>query len=104
MYFAQRKNVSDTFFPLAVSEAHQIVRAILCRTASYPPVTPKPMITELKMQIPLCDLDAEKAQLEEALIRFVAMKADNSQRLMKEMAMKLFAVRALRLNNCIILF
>lgn len=50
------------------------------------------MITELKMQLPLCDLDAEKAQLEEALIRYVTLNVDNADRLMKEMAMKLFAV------------
>lgn len=44
------------------------------------------------MQLPLCDLDAEKAQLEEALIRYVTLNVDNADRLMKEMAMKLFAV------------
>lgn len=84
--------MSDTFFPLAVSERQQIVRAILCRAAAYPLISPKPMITELKMQLPLCDLDAEKAQLEEALIRYVTLNVDNADRLMKEMAMKLFAV------------
>lgn len=60
-------------------------------------ITPKPMVSELTMQIPLCDLESEKAQMEESLLRYVNMQADNSERLMKSMAMKLFAVSNLKL-------
>lgn len=54
------------------------------------------MVSELTMQIPLCDLESEKAQIEESLLRYANMQADNSDRLMKSMTMKLFAVSNLK--------
>lgn len=45
------------------------------------------------MQMPLCDLDSEKSQLEEQLLRFAGMDVANAERQMKEVAIKLFAVR-----------
>lgn len=77
---------------LDVSERSQIVRAILCRGAAHPVTTPKPMVHELPMQVPMCELDSEKSQLEESLLRFATLGADNAERHMKEVAIKLFAV------------
>ncbi len=54
--------------------------------------TPKPLVTELPMQIPLCDMDSEKSELEESLIRNANLQADAAEKNMKEIAMKLFAV------------
>lgn len=47
------------------------------------------------MQIPLYDLDTEKSQLEEQLLRVASMDVANSERLMKEVPIKLFAVSGL---------
>lgn len=95
MYFyliLQKKNESDNFFILEVSEHSQIIRAILCRGTSYPVITPKPMVSELPLKLPVCTLEAEKSLLEESLIRYANTQADNATNLMKEMAFKLFAV------------
>lgn len=53
---------------------------------------PRPMVTELPMQIPLCELDSDKSQLEETLIRYSTFNVDNSELVVKETATKLFAV------------
>lgn len=54
--------------------------------------TPKPLVTELPMQIPLCDMESEKSELEESLIRYANLQADGAEKQMKEISMKLFAV------------
>lgn len=88
----QCKNISDTYWVIDVCEQRQIVRAILCRGATHPVTTPKPIVQELPMQIPLCDMDSEKSQLEEQLLRVASMDVANAERQMKEVAIKLFAV------------
>lgn len=86
------KGASDNYFITDVSESKQIVRGILCRGSAYPLIVPKPMISELDMQIPLCDLEAEQSQLEEALVRCENYHVDEAERVVKENAIKLFAV------------
>lgn len=87
------KGASDNFFIIEVSEGQQIVRAILCRGSSYPHTTPKPMVSELPMQLPLCDIEADQSQLEETLVRNSIFNANDSDKTIKEIAIKLFAVR-----------
>lgn len=87
------KGASDSFFIIEASESAQIVRAILCRGTSYPVTTPKPMVSELKMQMPVCDVEAEQSQLEETLIRNGCFNVDDSEKNIKVIAIKLFAVR-----------
>ncbi|KAJ6644470.1 WD repeat and HMG-box DNA-binding protein 1 [Pseudolycoriella hygida] len=86
------KNASDTFFIVDVSEHNQIVRAILCRGGAYPMTTPKPLVTELPMQIPLCDMESDKSELEESLLRNASLLIDNSEANLREIAIKLFAI------------
>lgn len=86
------KGASDSYFIIEVSESSQIVSAILCRGLSYPLTTPKPMVSELKMQLPVCDLDADQSQLEETLIRNSSFYVDESEKNIKEIVLKLFAV------------
>lgn len=50
------------------------------------------MVMELPMQMPMCDLDTEKTQLEESLLRCANFQMENSEKQMKEIAIKLFAV------------
>lgn len=86
------KGASDNHFIIEVSEASQVVRAILCRGHSYPVTTPKPMVKEIEMQLPLCDIEAEQSQLEESLVRNSSFNVDEPEKNIKEIAVKLFAV------------
>lgn len=93
------KGASDHYFITDVSESKQIVRGILCRGSRYPVTVPKPMIVEINMQLPLCDLNAEQTQLEETLIRSENYHVDDAERIVKENAIKLFAVRNVFLRS-----
>ncbi|KAH8300630.1 hypothetical protein KR018_000085 [Drosophila ironensis] len=88
----QSSSVSNNYFVVAVSERRQIVQAVLCRGTSYPMTNPRPMLQELRMQIPLCDIEVEKSELEDALLRSSLMQADGAEKLQKETAIKLFAL------------
>lgn len=86
------KGASDCYFITAVLENSQLVRGILCRGSAYPLTTPKPVVSELPMQTILCDMDSERSQLEDILVRYGNFHVDDSERVFKETAMKLFAV------------
>lgn len=88
----QSTSVSHNFFVVAVSEKRQIVQAVLCRGTSYPMTNPRPMLQELRMQIPLCDVEVEKSELEDALLRSSLMQMDGAEKMQKETAIKLFAL------------
>ncbi|EDV37970.1 uncharacterized protein Dana_GF11148 [Drosophila ananassae] len=88
----QSSSVSNNYFVVAVSERRQIIQAVLCRGTSYPMTNPKPMLHELRMQIPLCDIEVEKSELEDALLRSSLMQVDGAEKIQKETAIKLFAL------------
>ncbi|CAH0592617.1 unnamed protein product [Chrysodeixis includens] len=89
---AHARGASDTWFIVSVSETTQKVRAILCRGASFPATVPKPIVSELPIQIPLCELDTEKSQYEEQLVRWAHTTADVDVKTARETALKLFAL------------
>ncbi|XP_061709099.1 WD repeat and HMG-box DNA-binding protein 1 [Cydia pomonella] len=86
------RGASDSWFVVSISEPTQTVRAILCRGTSFPPTIPKPIVTELAIQIPLCELDTEKGQCEEQLVRWAHTSADVNIKTAREAALKLFAL------------
>ncbi|XP_059050858.1 WD repeat and HMG-box DNA-binding protein 1 [Achroia grisella] len=86
------RGASDTWFVVSVSELVQTVRAILCRGTSFPVTAPKPIINELPIQIPLCELDSEKSQYEEQLVRWAHTTSDVDVKNARETALKLFAL------------
>lgn len=65
----QCKSEFDHYFVVGISEYSQNIRCILCKGAFYPPVTPKPLVTEVKWKVPLCELESDKSMLEEELLR-----------------------------------
>uniref|UniRef100_A0A0A9X0K5 WD repeat and HMG-box DNA-binding protein 1 n=2 Tax=Lygus hesperus TaxID=30085 RepID=A0A0A9X0K5_LYGHE len=65
----QFKSKFDHYFVVGVSEMAQNIRCILCKGSFYPPVLPKPLVNEIKWQIPLCELESEKGKLEEEYLR-----------------------------------
>uniref|UniRef100_A0A1A9WIP5 Uncharacterized protein n=1 Tax=Glossina brevipalpis TaxID=37001 RepID=A0A1A9WIP5_9MUSC len=85
-------SVSNNYFVISLSESSQILQAVLCRGCSYPMTNPRPMMQELSLQLPLCDLESDKSLLEDTLIRSSIMAVDNESKLLKETAIKLFAL------------
>ncbi|CAH0390384.1 unnamed protein product [Bemisia tabaci] len=71
---AQTKNKLDHYFVLGVSETSRKIRCLLCKGAIYPRTTPKPIVTEISWQIPLCEVDCEKGQLEDKLWQLILVK------------------------------
>lgn len=49
----QCKSEFDHFFVIGLSELSQNVRCILCKGTYYPPVTPKPLVAEIKWKVRL---------------------------------------------------
>ncbi len=56
---------SDNYWLIGVAERNQMIKTILCKTAKYPNVLPRPTMTLLPVSMPLTDTDAEKTQLEQ---------------------------------------
>ncbi|XP_017473483.1 PREDICTED: WD repeat and HMG-box DNA-binding protein 1 [Rhagoletis zephyria] len=88
----QSQSVSNYYFVIAVSERSQIIQAVLCRGSSYPMTNPRPMTQELTMQLPICDVEVEKSELEDTLVRASIMSIENPEKTIKETAIKLFAL------------
>ncbi|KAK3588743.1 hypothetical protein CHS0354_024221 [Potamilus streckersoni] len=63
------KGKLDYYFIVGVNENPQQLRCILCKGARYPATLPHPAVTVLPFQLPLCELNTEKSQYEEALWR-----------------------------------
>lgn len=53
---------------------------------------PRPIISELKMQIPMCNIETDKTILEEELIRYANLNVINAEQKLTGIALKLFAV------------
>lgn len=47
----------------------------------------------LILQVPLCELDSEKSQIEESIVRWANFKVIDAEKNLKTDAIKLFAVR-----------
>ncbi|ALC41937.1 Ctf4 [Drosophila busckii] len=88
----QSASVSNNYFVLSISERRQIIQAVLCRGSTYPMTNPRPMLQELRIQLPLCDIETEKSELEDTLLRASIMQVDEAEKLQKESAIKLFAL------------
>ncbi|XP_055381081.1 WD repeat and HMG-box DNA-binding protein 1 [Condylostylus longicornis] len=86
------QSISNNFYLIEILESTQQIQAVLCRGSTYPPTTPRPMVSELQMEVPLCADDSQKSKFEENLIRLHTFNVENSERLVKEIALKLFAL------------
>lgn len=63
------KGKSDHYWIVGVNENPQQLRCIPCKGSRYPPTLPRPAVTVLQFQIPLCEMHTEKSQYEETLLR-----------------------------------
>lgn len=53
---------------MGVHEKQQQIRCIACKGAPFPPTLPRPTVTILPLQLPLCELNTEKGQMEVSII------------------------------------
>ncbi|XP_064600556.1 WD repeat and HMG-box DNA-binding protein 1-like [Liolophura sinensis] len=60
---------SDHYWIVGVHENPQQLRCIMCKGSKFPPTLPRPMVSVLPYQLPLCELSTEKSQYEETLLR-----------------------------------
>ncbi|KAH9425122.1 chromosome transmission fidelity 4 [Dermatophagoides pteronyssinus] len=70
----QANGKSDNFFIIGLSEIQSQIRCIYCKACRYPDTVPKPSLTILSLQIPLCELGDDltgsaKSKHEEECIR-----------------------------------
>ena len=48
-----------------------LCRCVLCPGASYPPTLPRPLVSSLPLQMPVCEVGTEKGQLEVSLLTWL---------------------------------
>lgn len=65
----QLKNFSDNYFIVGISELQSHIRCIFCKGRRSPTPLPKPIITTIPIQVPICDYSTQKGKLEEEYIR-----------------------------------
>lgn len=58
------KHKSDNHWLVGVAERNQMIKTILCRACKYPQVLPRPTLSIVSVNLPLCELDSEKTKLE----------------------------------------
>lgn len=93
-----KAGASDSLFIVKVSESIQQAQLIVCRGAKFPLTNPRPIPMNANFQIPMCEADVEKGALEDELMRSIYFKSDEADKLLKETAVKLFAVSFLRIS------
>ncbi|OAD56165.1 WD repeat and HMG-box DNA-binding protein 1 [Eufriesea mexicana] len=63
----QSKGKADHYFIIGISEQQSIARCVLCKGSHYPPTTPRPVIIEISLTLPLCELETDKTEKEQKL-------------------------------------
>ncbi len=58
------KHKSDNYWLVGIAERNQMIKTILCRASKYPLVLPRPTLTMMSINVPLCETDTEKTKLE----------------------------------------
>ncbi|XP_070571111.1 WD repeat and HMG-box DNA-binding protein 1-like isoform X2 [Ptychodera flava] len=62
---SKAKGRSDHYWIVGVHENPLQLRCIPCKGATFPPTLPRPAVTILEFQIPLCEMNTEKGKSEE---------------------------------------
>lgn len=83
---------SDHFFVIHVEESMMELHAIHCRGSTYPVTLPRPIMNVYKLELPLCDPETDKTKAEAALLSSALLNITDCARVMKENAIKLFAL------------
>ncbi|KAI4502565.1 hypothetical protein M0802_002477 [Mischocyttarus mexicanus] len=73
------KGKADHYFIIGVSEEQKSVSCVLCKGSYYPITTPRPVVTEISLTIPLCEPDSEKTEKESKLWQFGSQPLDENE-------------------------
>lgn len=63
----QCKGAADRYFIISVNETEKTARCVLCKGSLYPPTTPSPIQIEIPLELPMCEPDTVKSQMEAKL-------------------------------------
>ena len=66
---------NDNFWVVGLSEASSVIRAVKCKGSKFPPTVPRPTLMMLETKIPLCEMETEKSQLEDTVLRSFNLSA-----------------------------
>ncbi|XP_014610650.1 PREDICTED: WD repeat and HMG-box DNA-binding protein 1-like [Polistes canadensis] len=73
------KGKADHYFIIEVSEERKSVSCVLCKGSYYPITTPRPVVTEISLTIPLCEPDSEKTEKETKLWQLGSQPSDENE-------------------------
>ncbi|XP_033334142.2 WD repeat and HMG-box DNA-binding protein 1 isoform X2 [Megalopta genalis] len=83
----QSKGKADHYFIIGISEQQSIARCVLCKGSHYPPTAPRPVITEISLDPPVCEPESEKSEKELKLWKLGSNAAEEH-----EIVLALFAL------------
>ncbi|XP_043253112.1 WD repeat and HMG-box DNA-binding protein 1 [Colletes gigas] len=83
----QSKGKADHYFLIGINEQQSILRYVLCKGSHYPPTTPRPVVAEVSLIPPLCELESEKSKNE---LKLWKLRSDPSEE--NEAVLALFAL------------
>jgi chromosome transmission fidelity protein 4 len=58
------KHKLDNYWIIGISESNQTIKSILCHAANYPETLPRPTVSIISINMPLCEPYTEKSKLE----------------------------------------
>lgn len=88
----QSKGKADHYFIIGINEQQSIARCILCKGSHYPPTTPRPVITEVSLRLPLCEPETEKTEKELKLWKLGTSPPEENEAVLSLIAVNLIFV------------
>ncbi|KAJ8681513.1 hypothetical protein QAD02_017305 [Eretmocerus hayati] len=76
------KGKLDSYFIIGINESDRIARCILCKGSHYPPTTPRPIVMEVPLTIPLCEPESEKSEKEAKVWQLGSHPLDENEALL----------------------
>ncbi|KAL7298415.1 hypothetical protein TKK_0008609 [Trichogramma kaykai] len=81
------KGKFDHYFIIGINESDRTARCILCKGSHYPPTSPRPIVSEISLTVPLCDPDTERSQKEAKVWQFGSNPMDEEDDLLMLIAL-----------------
>ncbi|KAK2582311.1 hypothetical protein KPH14_004650 [Odynerus spinipes] len=75
----QGKGKADHYFIIGVSEERRVISCVLCKGSYYPPTTPRPIVVEITLTIPLCEPESEKTEKEMTLWQLGSQPSEENE-------------------------
>ncbi|KAL3269048.1 hypothetical protein HHI36_008131 [Cryptolaemus montrouzieri] len=89
---SHRKGLADGFFVTAILESNQTLCGIKCKGTMYPTIVPRPTMCEIPLEAPFAEMPTDKSQMESSLFTWSTLNILDSEKKLKETALKTFAL------------